>query len=620
MRKIGFICLLSLLFVVSVVAASPAEVMTPYTVTGFVHVATASNISGAATVMNNTAINNNLNAIILITSNWNPPSGRSVFNNHPVGVRENALGTWEIFNRDNAPMPDGAAFNVAVVQGDPRELQQLFTPTASDTFPFNHPDLNTQPDAMTILTPVGQFVMGMPSGMIGLFYRADTGTWNARTEDGSVPGADIAAFNILPFTADQGFVQYSSGMTNESNWTYLTHPELDNNPNALILVTHSFNPGGAAGNFAPIPLGVWYDVRVNKWAIFNQDLSAMQVGLAFNVMIVPPMAASPFPTPFPTPVAAPTFTPAPTFSGPIACAPTRLSAGGQARVLPGNTVRLRNDPSTFSAQIATVTPSTLMQVIGGQTCDTSRGILWVKVNTGSLTGWVAEAEAVSYYIMPTVEVPTVPAPTLPPSMISSVIASTNPSVTAPCPATLTFSANITASQAGTITYRWDFSDGVSGAVNTLAFAGAGTQTVTYMWTLGASSTVWAQLHILTPVNIISNQAAVTLTCGLPPAPLPQVTNVTVSVTPINSVVCPMDTFTFDGAITTNGPTTVTYHWQRSDMGSPEPDQTLVFASMGTQHVSNSWFLGAGGTSGYTLVVTSPNSMSGNVTFTRSSCP
>lgn len=46
---------------------------------------------------------------LIVTQNYAP---RSVYNNHPVGVRFDNGSEWTIFNEDNAPMPVGAAFNV----------------------------------------------------------------------------------------------------------------------------------------------------------------------------------------------------------------------------------------------------------------------------------------------------------------------------------------------------------------------------------------------------------------------------------------------------------------------------------------------------------------------------
>src|SRR4029077_1328750 len=56
------------------------------------------------------------------------------------------------------------------------------------------------------------------------------------------------------------------------NYTLLDHPYLNGNPNARILVTHNYNPGGQVfGVYDNKVLGVWYSTTYSKWAIFNED-------------------------------------------------------------------------------------------------------------------------------------------------------------------------------------------------------------------------------------------------------------------------------------------------------------------------------------------------------------
>ena len=53
-----------------------------------------------------------------VTQNWNPGGGRGVYNDHPVGVfYDKKAQQWAVYNLDGAPMPDGAAFNIAVSEG-----------------------------------------------------------------------------------------------------------------------------------------------------------------------------------------------------------------------------------------------------------------------------------------------------------------------------------------------------------------------------------------------------------------------------------------------------------------------------------------------------------------------
>lgn len=65
--------------------------------------------------------------------------------------------------------------------------------------------------------------------------------------------------------------------------------------------------------------------------------------------------------------------------------------------------------------------------------------------------------------------------------------------------------------------------------------------------------------------------------------------------------------TFNGAVTTNGPTMVTYHWELSDAAQDTtPDATLEFTQAGDQGVSTNAFSADCGDYTATLRVTKPN--------------
>jgi len=58
------------------------------------------------------------------------------------------------------------------------------------------------------------------------------------------------------------------------------------NPNAILFATQNWNPGGGTeGIYNNHAIGVGYDDVEGKWAISNQDHTAMPVGAAFNVLI-----------------------------------------------------------------------------------------------------------------------------------------------------------------------------------------------------------------------------------------------------------------------------------------------------------------------------------------------
>jgi Tol biopolymer transport system component len=94
--------------------------------------------------------------------------------------------------------------------------------------------------------------------------------------------------------------------------------------------------------------------------------------------------------------------------------------------------------------------------------------------------------------------------------VTGVNASVNPNNSAVCPSDkFTFTGQITSNAAGTVTYRWERSDGAHGPDQTINFGGPGSQTVTTQWQLGAGGTFWEKVHVTSPNDISSNQATFT---------------------------------------------------------------------------------------------------------------
>jgi hypothetical protein len=85
----------------------------------FVHLAVPENTVGNSTYLDHPVTNNNPDALLFVTQNWdpggNPGSGRGASNEHPTVVWYDAdAAQWAIYDRDLAAIPE-EAFNVAVV-------------------------------------------------------------------------------------------------------------------------------------------------------------------------------------------------------------------------------------------------------------------------------------------------------------------------------------------------------------------------------------------------------------------------------------------------------------------------------------------------------------------------
>ena len=88
-------------------------------------------------------------------------------------------------------------------------------------------------------------------------------------------GAGAAVYTHIATTAN------SAG-----NWTDLDNKASNNHPNAVVIVTPN-QSAGVKGVVDTHAVGVWYDVMAGKWAIFNEDGTAIPHGAAFNIFAVP---------------------------------------------------------------------------------------------------------------------------------------------------------------------------------------------------------------------------------------------------------------------------------------------------------------------------------------------
>jgi hypothetical protein len=100
-------------------AAVPAgktfEVTVPPASKRFVHYTEPVNTAKDRTYLDNPLTNGEPEAVLAVTQNRSPGGGRGASNDHPIDViYDTDARKWAIYNDDDAPMPDGAAFNIAV--------------------------------------------------------------------------------------------------------------------------------------------------------------------------------------------------------------------------------------------------------------------------------------------------------------------------------------------------------------------------------------------------------------------------------------------------------------------------------------------------------------------------
>jgi hypothetical protein len=143
------------------------------------------------------------------------------------------------------------------------------------------------------------FVRGGDNALWQRSYRSGVwGAWESHG-DGGVLADDLATASLNPNHL-QIFVRGTDGkvwqkfLTGGSqsggnisgHTTVIDHPALNGNANAVFQATQNWNPGGAGGTYNSRHIGIYY--TGSRWALFNEDLSAMPAGAAFNIRLGPP--------------------------------------------------------------------------------------------------------------------------------------------------------------------------------------------------------------------------------------------------------------------------------------------------------------------------------------------
>jgi hypothetical protein len=104
-------------------------------------------------------------------------------------------------------------------------------------------------------------------------YREDLGTLAAGRR-----------FSVLaPLNGRTNYIHTTTVANDIEEYTTLDAPELNGKPDALVFVTHNWNPGGVGGTYFDHAVGVYY--QSGRWYVRNQDLATMPAGVDFNIVI-----------------------------------------------------------------------------------------------------------------------------------------------------------------------------------------------------------------------------------------------------------------------------------------------------------------------------------------------
>ena len=248
----------------------------------FVWTATSTSISTDLTTINNGATNNNPNALLFVTSNWDANAVCGCVNDTaPLGVYYNG-SQWGIFNEDGSNMPVGASFNVVVL---PAATSTAFSIAASSG--------NTGGDSLFLGSSVANnsalFLQATPvwnglfdTSPIGVYY---TGSQFAIFNENQSSMAANLRFNVLVGAVGGGKTgTLTASKSNTTGDSMLFNNSTTNgDSNSFAIATPNFNPKAMCGCvYDANTLGVWFNG--SNLAVFNETGANMALKVSANLL------------------------------------------------------------------------------------------------------------------------------------------------------------------------------------------------------------------------------------------------------------------------------------------------------------------------------------------------
>ncbi|MFT5129786.1 MAG: hypothetical protein ACI8W8_003415, partial [Rhodothermales bacterium] len=225
----------------------------------YVHTAGPENRESSWTLLDHPRINAEPNAVVLV-------SQRGSDNPHPIGVQY-VDERWSILNLDQTIIPDGAQFTVFIPAVEQTTVLTSNAPEVADS----------DPDALYQVTQHWDGVYNPRA--VGLQV---TGTGHAVFNQDDSPLLAGLKFNL----AKGGSLVHHAALHNTNvNVSFIDHPAINGNPDALMLVSLNANPGGGGPLPNNSPLALEFDNSLTLWRIVNLTGGAILPGTSFNLRI-----------------------------------------------------------------------------------------------------------------------------------------------------------------------------------------------------------------------------------------------------------------------------------------------------------------------------------------------
>lgn len=243
------------------------------------HTATAETFVGIYSYLDHPLLNGNANAKIIVTHKWTAEAGGSgVFNNNTVGLYYTG-SRWALFNENLTPIVENSCYNIYINQDD--EVITITSPSnQNNSFPIDHPEVNGNPNAYLAIQNYYNGVLNNKN----YAFQYDNNTWYVSEETVSEFTRNAYFFLLINGVAVENARHLSTAANTTNNVTTIDHPLLNNNPEALLFISHINEIGGSEG-VIPSPIGVYYNTTLNQWAIYREDADNIPVGSVFNLFI-----------------------------------------------------------------------------------------------------------------------------------------------------------------------------------------------------------------------------------------------------------------------------------------------------------------------------------------------
>jgi hypothetical protein len=283
--------------VAPLVASAPASAQVP--VSHFVLTVGGTDTSGDSAFLSTDATNGEPGDLLFVTPS--PYHGETcpclaVAPLPVIGVRyDRANREWAVFNENKAAMSADETFSVLA---EPAASASVFTVHATggsrsgDHVFISSPVTNDKPHAVLqvtqVLNPGGASGGVYNPRLVGVRYYKPQRKWAIVNENGArIPRG--AAFNVLIGGSATGGgsprVITTTTTSRVGDGTLFSNPVSNGNPNALVLDTPDWNPGGKGGTTSTSQTAVDYDTTSAHWGVFDQNGTSAPLHSAYNVLI-----------------------------------------------------------------------------------------------------------------------------------------------------------------------------------------------------------------------------------------------------------------------------------------------------------------------------------------------